>query len=192
MRTQEGSEPFGKFSTLLLFSTAYKSVDLIRSAWKRFVLIVQPLQFHYSRHFFGICAGVRTLIRVLTTHCKQRHKWRRERDSNPRYGSPYSGFQDRRLKPLGHLSVFLSIATYGRPWRANQLDIPISRSPAQRSTGPLRKLRLARSATSPCDILTHYFAHPWQAPSSASNASRSAARMHVKCIPRIPRCTPIV
>jgi hypothetical protein len=26
----------------------YKSVDLIRSAWKRFVLIVQPLQFHYS------------------------------------------------------------------------------------------------------------------------------------------------
>jgi hypothetical protein len=25
MRTQEGSEPFGKFSTLLLFSTGYKS-----------------------------------------------------------------------------------------------------------------------------------------------------------------------
>jgi hypothetical protein len=30
--------------------------------------------------------------------------WRRERDSNPRYPSGYSGFQDRRLKPLGHLS----------------------------------------------------------------------------------------
>ena len=43
-----GSEPFGKFSTILLFSTGYKSVDLLRSAWKRFVLIVQPLQFHYS------------------------------------------------------------------------------------------------------------------------------------------------
>jgi hypothetical protein len=28
------------------FPTGYKSVDLIRSAWKRFVLIVQPLQFH--------------------------------------------------------------------------------------------------------------------------------------------------
>jgi hypothetical protein len=26
----------------------YKAVDLIRSAWKRFVLIVQPLQFHDS------------------------------------------------------------------------------------------------------------------------------------------------
>jgi hypothetical protein len=46
--TQAGSEPFGKFSTLLLFSTGYKSVDLIRSVWKRFVLIVQPLQFHDS------------------------------------------------------------------------------------------------------------------------------------------------
>jgi hypothetical protein len=29
-----GSEPFAKFSTLLLFSTGYKSVGLIRSAWK--------------------------------------------------------------------------------------------------------------------------------------------------------------
>ena len=32
MSTQRGSEPFGKFSTLLLFATVYKSVDLIRSA----------------------------------------------------------------------------------------------------------------------------------------------------------------
>jgi hypothetical protein len=31
----------------------YKSVDLIRSAWKRFVLIMQPLQFHYSE---ALCA----------------------------------------------------------------------------------------------------------------------------------------
>ena len=43
-----GSEAFGEFCTLLLFSTGYKSVDLIRSAWKRSVLIVQPLQFHYG------------------------------------------------------------------------------------------------------------------------------------------------
>ncbi len=32
LSSQDGSEPFGKFSTLLLFSTGYKSVDLIRSA----------------------------------------------------------------------------------------------------------------------------------------------------------------
>ncbi|MFZ0200207.1 MAG: hypothetical protein WAL05_13525, partial [Candidatus Sulfotelmatobacter sp.] len=32
--TQAGSESFGKFSTLFLFSTGYKSVDLICSAWK--------------------------------------------------------------------------------------------------------------------------------------------------------------
>ena len=31
--------------------------------------------------------------------------WRRERDSNPRYGFPYTRFPSVRLKPLGHLSV---------------------------------------------------------------------------------------
>src|SRR5580658_4175686 len=35
---------------------------------------------------------------------KQR-SWRRGRDSNPRYGFPYSSFQDWRLQPLGHLSL---------------------------------------------------------------------------------------
>lgn len=29
---------------------------------------------------------------------------RREWDSNPRWGLPHSGFQDRRLRPLGHPS----------------------------------------------------------------------------------------
>ncbi len=30
--------------------------------------------------------------------------WRRERDSNPRYGFPYSGFQDHPFQPLTHPS----------------------------------------------------------------------------------------
>ena len=30
--------------------------------------------------------------------------WRREWDSNPRYGFPHAGFQDQYLQPLGHLS----------------------------------------------------------------------------------------
>jgi hypothetical protein len=32
-------------------------------------------------------------------------KERRKRDSNPRHGFPHNGFQDRRLKPLGHSSA---------------------------------------------------------------------------------------
>ena len=33
-------------------------------------------------------------------------KWRRGRDSNPRYElSPYNGLANRRLRPLGHLSA---------------------------------------------------------------------------------------
>ncbi len=35
--------------------------------------------------------------------CKE--KWRTGWDSNPRYGSPYDGFQDRRLNPLGDPNV---------------------------------------------------------------------------------------
>src|SRR5215471_10645789 len=36
-------------------------------------------------------------------------EWRRERDSNPRYGFPYSSFQDWRLQPLGHLSATTTV-----------------------------------------------------------------------------------
>src|SRR5207244_4311670 len=31
--------------------------------------------------------------------------WRRERDSNPRYAYAYSGFRDRPIQPLSHLSA---------------------------------------------------------------------------------------
>jgi hypothetical protein len=33
------------------------------------------------------------------------YNWRRERDSNPRYPSGYSGFQDRLFQPLTHPSA---------------------------------------------------------------------------------------
>ena len=33
--------------------------------------------------------------------------WRRERDSNPRYGFPYTHFPGVLLQPLGHLSFDL-------------------------------------------------------------------------------------
>lgn len=38
-------------------------------------------------------------------------KWRRGRDSNPWKPSGFNGFQDRRLKPLGHLSVLLIVTS---------------------------------------------------------------------------------
>ena len=41
---------------------------------------------------------------VLLLFTGKRSKWRRERDSNPRYGYPYNDFRDRRLRPLSHLS----------------------------------------------------------------------------------------
>ena len=44
-------------------------------------------------------------------------KWRREWDSNPRYGFPHTRFPSVRLKPLGHLSgwpVLKGQATFGK------------------------------------------------------------------------------
>jgi hypothetical protein len=43
-----------------------------------------------------------------TSRCKEEEQvtsWRRERDSNPRYGFPYIGFQDRLFQPLTHPSA---------------------------------------------------------------------------------------
>ena len=39
-------------------------------------------------------------------------KWRRERDSNPRYSFPYTRFPGVLLQPLGHLSIVLSKRSY--------------------------------------------------------------------------------
>ena len=46
----------------------------------------------------GLCDGKRQ-----TTY------WRREWDSNPRYGFPHTRFPSVRLKPLGHLSEEASL-----------------------------------------------------------------------------------
>jgi hypothetical protein len=46
--TQKGSAPFRKFSTLLHFSTAYKSARLHRCDAIRPVLTIELLQFYYS------------------------------------------------------------------------------------------------------------------------------------------------
>ena len=43
--------------------------------------------------------------RQMTEHQICRGDWRRERDSNPRYGFPHTRFPSVRLQPLGHLSV---------------------------------------------------------------------------------------
>ena len=57
--------------------------------------------------------------KVVTLQC---HGWRRGWDSNPRYHCWYDGFQDRYLRPLGHLSRRLLNCIRGwdiaRLWRA--------------------------------------------------------------------------
>jgi hypothetical protein len=48
-------------------------------------------------------------------------RWRREWDSNPRYGFPYTRFPSVRLKPLGHPSRALQCAQYSPARPRNKL-----------------------------------------------------------------------
>src|SRR6187431_1788883 len=51
-------------------------------------------------------------LRLADEARRRRVEWRRERDSNPRYPSGYSGFQDHRHRPLGHLSARFARQTH--------------------------------------------------------------------------------
>ena len=49
--------------------------------------------------------GRRVALKFLPREMSENTEiWRRERDSNPRYGFPYTRFPSVRLQPLGHLS----------------------------------------------------------------------------------------
>ncbi len=50
--------------------------------------------------------------------------WRREGDSNPRYHRWYNGFQDRRNRPLCHLSVADPSQSGNDPMVAGSLKQP--------------------------------------------------------------------
>ncbi len=50
-------------------------------------------------------AKLRVLEAWLVRESRVQTRWRRERDSNPRYPSGYSGFQDRPFQPLTHPSA---------------------------------------------------------------------------------------
>ena len=52
------------------------------------------------------------------------HPWRREWDSNPRYGCPYTRFPSVRLQPLGHPSgaapVMATPEAFGKGWAVSR------------------------------------------------------------------------
>jgi len=50
--------------------------------------------------------------------------WRMGWDSNPRYGFPHAGFQDRFLKPLGHPSISVNCCRFRQKWRCCRTLLP--------------------------------------------------------------------
>ena len=89
--------------------------------------------------------------------------WRRERDSNPRYGyKPYNALAGRPLRPLGHLSKYYvcssttnpaSLTAVGRP-KAAPGRPPCSVARASRHAGPLGHLSNTTFVL-PLQILLH-------------------------------------
>ena len=71
----------------LYFDGCYESdPDLIHNIHQN-ITEYSPLSFHYHSYFSP--------------------KWRRVRDSNPRYSYPYTSLAGRRFRPLSQLSEFL-------------------------------------------------------------------------------------
>ena len=68
-------------------------------------------------------------------------KWRRERDSNPRYGfKPYTRLAGEHLRPLGHLSVLSIILVHLQKIKRASIfrrrcDVTVSTGPPLISTG---------------------------------------------------------
>ena len=61
--------------------------------------VVGQVQGGHTDGMSSECKGFGTVWDGLS-----RARWRRGWDSNPRYARAHAGFQDRCLKPLGHLS----------------------------------------------------------------------------------------
>src|SRR5437667_9983797 len=91
-------------------------------------------------------------------------EWRRERDSNPRYGFPYSGFQDHPFQPLTHPSAAVLNAFYQAPHTAEEFT---------RETSQGKSAKVVRQLSNP-------------ARSNSSNSSRvslsaDAATLSSRC-----------
>src|SRR5579872_2214000 len=66
---------------------------------------VGPVRGPFSRQLGSWIKRARSRALTRTSTRKYGEEiWRRVRDSNPRYGFPYAGFQDRCHQPLGQLS----------------------------------------------------------------------------------------
>ena len=78
-------------------------------------------------------------------------KWRKERDSNPRWGSPHAGFQDRCLKPLDHLSILLGFQMW---FFENRRALAFAKTPCLSSAKASFRLRDQDRCLKPLDHLS--------------------------------------
>ena len=102
--------------------------------------ILELAQNAYSLYLSGTHAERGQLLKTVLSNCvtdgvnhcptykkpfdiiferAKNEEWRRERDSNPRYGFPYSGFQDHPFQPLTHPSASKRVWLVYTGWRGS-------------------------------------------------------------------------
>src|SRR6516225_5133580 len=105
---------------------------------------------------------------------RERDGWRREWDSNPRYGFPHTRFPSVRLKPLGHPSKaenFAGNIAAGPPVTTRDhapSRLAKSRHVIQKWTLPMRRSHLARKS--------------YRDFGQSAASAKPAARNHTICI----------
>jgi hypothetical protein len=94
--------------------------------------------------------------------------WRRRRDSNPGYGfRPYNGLANRRLQPLGHVSVSQS-----------RMECGVSRQPPIRTKRTKREQSGLESAQKPAQSPAHEIVCSDPVPKQATLQPSDSARYH--------------
>ena len=114
------------------------------------------------------------------------HFWRREWDSNPRWYRYHAGFQDRCLKPLGHLSVvlrFAGLSTKRRGGSCMARRVLEGRQPLMESAGRARARRAALSLQRPATATAGQRAGTAPRTSAACTVRRaSGLRGSIACV----------
>src|SRR5215472_16157832 len=90
----------------------------------------------------GSCAR---LINIFVFQIDTLIRWRRGRDSNPRYPCEYAAFRVRCFQPLSHLSEAVSPTPIPLKTQAIHADLAVPISPSERFAPALAAFPLSRA-----------------------------------------------
>ena len=114
-RWRNGGDERDRTADLLVANEALSQLSYIPTRYRFASQLAERVGFEPTKHFHAYTlskrapSATRTSLREASMFARSLTRrllgWRRERDSNPRYPYGYSGFRDRPIQPLSHLSA---------------------------------------------------------------------------------------